>query len=311
MKIGFIGLGIMGSRMVANLAKQRHVLVLYNRTRAKAEALAGPCVTVADSPADVANDVQVLLTMLAHPDAVEEAALGQSGFLEHLPPGAIWIDCSSVNPSFSRKMAKEAARRDIHFVDAPVTGSAPVAAAAKLVFWVGAEGVDPETIRPLLLSMGNKIVHVGGHGAGTSMKMVINLLLGNAMAAFAEAMLLGEGLGISKEILFDSLLGMPAVAPFLASKRANIDSGIYEAEFPLAWMQKDLHLASVSAFETGVALPLTNSAKEIYRLAMQNGLSREDFSAVYAFLARKSDLITAVLRNQDESSNKQIHQMVA
>lgn len=311
MKIGFIGLGIMGSRMAANLAKQRHVLVLYNRTRAKAEALAGPCVTVADSPADVANDVQVLLTMLAHPDAVEEAALGQSGFLEHLPPGAIWIDCSSVNPSFSRKMAKEAARRDIHFVDAPVTGSAPVAAAAKLVFWVGAEGVDLETIRPLLLSMGNKIVHVGGHGAGTSMKMVINLLLGNAMAAFAEAMLLGEGLGISKEILFDSLLGMPAVAPFLASKRANIDSGIYEAEFPLAWMQKDLHLASVSAFETGVALPLTNSAKEIYRLAMQNGLSREDFSAVYAFLARKSDSITAVLRNQDESSNKQIHQMVA
>ena len=311
MKIGFIGLGIMGSRMAANLAKQRHVLVLYNRTRAKAEALAGPCVTVADSPADVANDVQVLFTMLAHPDAVDEAALGQSGFLEHLPPGAIWIDCSSVNPSFSRKMAKEAERRDIHFVDAPVTGSAPVAAAAKLVFWVGAEGVDLETIRPLLLSMGNKIVHVGGHGAGTSMKMVINLLLGNAMAAFAEAMLLGEGLGISKEILFDSLLGMPAVAPFLASKRANIDSGIYEAEFPLAWMQKDLHLASVSAFETGVALPLTNSAKEIYRLAMQNGLSREDFSAVYAFLARKSDSITAVLRNQDESNNKQIHQMVA
>src|SRR6266404_6576514 len=103
MKIGFIGLGIMGSRMAANLAKQRHVIVLYNRTRAKAEALAGPCVTVADSPADVANDVQVLFTMLAHPDAVEEAALGQSGFLEHLPPGAIWIDGSSVNPSFSRK----------------------------------------------------------------------------------------------------------------------------------------------------------------------------------------------------------------
>jgi 3-hydroxyisobutyrate dehydrogenase/glyoxylate/succinic semialdehyde reductase len=114
---------------------------------------------------------------------------------------------------------------------------------------------------------------------------VINLLLGNAMAAFAEAMVLGEGLGISKEILFDSLLGMPAVAPFLASKRANIDSGIYEAEFPLAWMQKDLHLASVSAFETGVALPLTNSAKEIYRLAMRNGHANEDFSAIYEYLA--------------------------
>ena len=285
MKIGFIGLGIMGSRMAANLERQRHVLVLYNRTRAKAEELTGPCVTIADSPAGAAKDVAVLFTMLAHPDAVEEAALGDNGFLDHLSPGAIWVDSSSVNPSFSKRMAAEAARRNVRFVDAPVTGSAPVAADAKLVFWVGAEAADLETIRPLLLSMGNKIVPVGSHGAGTSMKMVVNLLLGNAMAGFAEGLVLGEGLGISKEILFDSLLGMPVVAPFLQLKRANIDSGTYEAEFPLAWMQKDLHLASVSGFETGVALPLTNSAKEIYRLAMRNGYAREDFSAVYEFLS--------------------------
>lgn len=285
MKIGFIGLGIMGSRMAANLAKQRHVLVLYNRTRAKAEALAGPCVTVADSPGEAAKGVAVLFTMLAHPDAVEEAALGDNGFLNHLPPGAIWVDCSSVNPSFSKRMAAEAARRNVHCVDAPVTGSAPAAADAKLVFWIGAADVDLETIRPLLLSMGNKIVHVGTHGAGTSMKMVVNLLLGNAMAAFAEGMELGEALGISRKVLFDLLLGMPAVAPFLASKRANIDNGNYATEFPIAWMQKDLHLASVSAFETGVALPLTNSTKEIYRLAMRNGHANEDFSAIYAFLS--------------------------
>ena len=284
MKIGFVGLGIMGSRMAANLARQRHVLVLYNRTRAKAEALTDPCVTIVGSPAEAATEVAVLFTMLAHPDAVKEAALGDNGFLDHLQPGAVWVDCSSVNPSFSKRMAVEAQKRNVRFVDAPVTGSAPAAADAKLVFWVGAEVVDLETIRPLLLSMGNKIVHVGGHGAGTSMKMVVNLLLGNAMAAFAEAIALGEGLGISKKMLFDSLLGMPAVAPFLASKRANIDNGVYEAEFPLAWIQKDLHLASVSAFETGGALPVTNSAKELYRLAMRAGHARDDFSAIYEFL---------------------------
>jgi len=281
------------------------VLVVYNRTRTKAEALTGPCVTIADSPADAAKEVPVLFTMLAHPDAVEEAALGDNGFLDHLEPGTIWVDCSSVNPSFSKRMAAEARRRHVCFVDAPVTGSAPLAEDAKLVFWVGAEVGDLEAVRPLLLSMGNKIVHVGSHGAGTSMKMVINLLLGNAMAAFAEGMALGEGLGISKEILFDSLLGMPAVAPFLASKRANINSGIYEAEFPLAWMQKDLHLASVSAFEAGVALPLTNAAKELYHLAMRDGLSREDFSAVYAFLAGKSDFKGDPLRNGDGALNQQ------
>jgi 3-hydroxyisobutyrate dehydrogenase-like beta-hydroxyacid dehydrogenase len=292
MKIGFIGLGIMGSRMAANLQKHGYSLVLFNRTRAKAEPLLGPCGTFSDSPADVAEQVDILFTMLAHPDAVEQAALGRNGFLGNLKPNALWVDCSSVNPSFSKKMAAETARREVRFADAPVTGSAPVAADAKLVFWVGADGADLETIRPLLLCMGNKIVHAGGHGMGTSMKMVINLLLGNAMAAFAEAMALGEGLGLSQKTLFDSLLGTPAVAPFLASKRDKIDKGNYEAEFPLRWMQKDLHLASVSAYESGVAMPLTNAAKELYRLAMREGHASQDFSAIYDYLANNYDFAT-------------------
>ena len=119
---------------------------------------------------------------------------------------------------------------------------------------------------------------------GTSMKMVINLLIGNAMAAFAEGMALGEGLGISRQVLFDSLLGMPAVAPFLAAKREKMETGNYDAEFPLRWMQKDLHLASVSAYEAGVAMPVTNLTKEIYRLAMRDGYEIDDFSAIYQFM---------------------------
>jgi 3-hydroxyisobutyrate dehydrogenase/glyoxylate/succinic semialdehyde reductase len=103
--------------------------------------------------------------------------------------------------------------------------------------------------------MGNKIVHVGGHAMGTSMKMVVNLLMGTAMAAFAEGMALGQGLGISRKVLFDSLLGTPVTAPFLASKRRKIETGNYEAEFPLRWQQKDLHLAAASAFESGVVCP--------------------------------------------------------
>src|SRR6266852_5721157 len=283
MKIGFIGLGIMGSRMAANLQKHGHSLVVFNRTRAKAQSLLDRGGTFAKSPAKLAEQVDVLFTMLAHPDAVEQAALDPNGFLSHLKPDALWVDCSSVNPSFSKKMAAAAAERRIRFVDAPVTGSAPVAADGKLVFWVGAEGADLETIRPLLLCMGNKIVHAGGHGTGASMKMVVNLLLGTGMAAFAEAMALGEGLGISRKMLFDSLLSTPAVAPFLASKREKIENGNYEAEFPLRWMQKDMHLASVSAYEAGVAMPLTNITKEIYRLAMRGGHDTDDFSAIYEF----------------------------
>jgi len=221
MKVGFIGLGIMGSRMAANLQKNGRSLVVFNRTRTKAEPFLGPCGTFSDSPAKVADQVDILFTMLANPEAVEEAALRANGFLNYLRPNALWVDCSSVNPSFSKKMAAAAAARQIHFVDAPVTGSAGVAEEGKLVFWVGGEDADLETIRSLLLCMGNRIVHVGGHGMGTSLKMVINLLIGNAMAAFAEGMALGEGLGISREVLFDSLLGMPAIAPFLAAKRGE------------------------------------------------------------------------------------------
>src|SRR5260221_7098255 len=165
-------------------------------------------------------------------------------------------------------MAAESARREVHFVDAPVTGSAAPAAEAKLIFWVGADPADLERIRPLLLCMGNKIVHTGGQGMGNSMKMVVNLLLGTGMAAFAEAMALGEGLGISRKMLFDSLLGTPAVAPFLAAKREKIESGNYDAEFPLRWMQKDMHLASVRAYESGLAIPLTYARKEVYVFPM-------------------------------------------
>src|SRR5436305_14835978 len=119
MKIGFIGLGIMGSRMATNLQKHCCSLVMFNRTRAKAEPLLGPCGTFSDSPAKVADQVEILFTMLAKPDAVEEMALRANGFLNYLRPNAVWVDCSSVNPSFSKKMAAAAAARQIHFIDAP------------------------------------------------------------------------------------------------------------------------------------------------------------------------------------------------
>src|SRR5947209_3066446 len=283
MKIGFIGLGIMGSRMAANLQKHGYSLVVFNRTRAKAQSLLDRGGTFAKSPAKLAEQVDVLFTMLAHPDAVEQAASDPTGFLSHLKPNALWVDCSSVNPSFSKKMAAAAAARQVRFIDAPVTGSAPVAEEGKLVFWVGGDSTDLEAIRPLLQCMGSKILHLGGHGMGTSMKMVINLLLGAGMASFAEAMALGQGLGLSQKMLFDSLLGMPTVAPFLASKREKIERENYEAEFPLRWMQKDMHLASVSAYEAGVAMPLMNVVKEIYRLAIRGGHETEDFSAIYEF----------------------------
>ena len=307
MKIGFIGLGIMGSRMAANLEKGGHSLVVYNRTREKAEPLLSRGAAWAGSPAELAGQVEIIFTMLAHPEAVREAALGQDGFLSSLAPGRLWVDCSTVNPSFSLEMAAQAQARGLRFLDAPVTGSKGPAALGKLIFWVGGDPADLEACRPLFQCMGTKIVHGGKHGTGTALKMVMNQLLGATMAVFAEGLVLGQSLGLPLAILFEAILGGPTAAPFMEAKRQRIENGDFEdADFPLRWVQKDLHLASVSAYETGVAMPLTNVAKEIYRFAIREGDGDKDISAIYHYLAQDYDLKPTFNGQSDESVSPSI-----
>ncbi|MDB6169549.1 MAG: 3-hydroxyisobutyrate dehydrogenase/glyoxylate/succinic semialdehyde reductase [Verrucomicrobia bacterium] len=289
MKIGFIGLGIMGSRMAGNLQKRGHSLIVHNRTREKAEPLLSHGAIWADSPAEAAAQAEIIFTMLAPTHAVAEAALGKEGFLPGFEPGRLWVDCSTVDPSFSREMAEAARAHGIRFLGAPVTGSRSQAALATLVFWVGGAAEDLESCRPLLECMGNRVAHVGGPGMGAALKIVINQLLGTGMAAFAEGLVLGESLGLSRSVLMGALLGGPAVAPFLTFKRERIETGNYgPADFPLRWLQKDLHLAALSAYDSGAAMPLTNVAKEIYQLAIQEGHADDDFSAIYDYLARNA-----------------------
>jgi 3-hydroxyisobutyrate dehydrogenase/glyoxylate/succinic semialdehyde reductase len=285
MKIGFIGLGIMGSRMAANLVKHGHELIVYNRTKAKAESLIANKAMWANSPLELASQVEVVFTMVSTPEAVYEVALGSEGFVDHAKENTLWVDCSTVNPSFSRQMAQKAIERQVRFLDAPVGGTVDPAEKGELVFFVGGDTEDVQFCQPLFDIMGRQVIHLGGHGTGTSMKMVFNLLLGEAMFAFSEAMVLGKSLGISQEKLFDTLLNTPAVAPFLAWKREKMEEGEYEAEFPLKWMQKDLQLASVTAYEQRVSLPAVNVIKEIFALAVQHKLADKDFSAIYGFLS--------------------------
>ena len=288
MKIGFIGLGIMGSRMAENLLKKGHELVVYNRTKQKAGPLIAAGAIWAPTPADVAKQVTVLITMLAKPDAVAETALiGKHGFLNHLADNSLWIDCSTVNPSFSKLMAHEAKQRRVRFLDAPVTGTKGPAEEGQLLFFVGGEKADMDEARPLLEAMGRAVHHIGGYGMGTSMKMVGNLILAQAMVAFSEAIVLGESLGIPKDLLFNTLLSSPVAAPFLAMKRGKLESGNFETEFPLQWMHKDTQLVAETAYEAGVAIPATNTVKEIYALAVRKGLGEQDFSAVYKLLSEK------------------------
>ena len=289
LKVGFIGLGIMGSRMAANLLAHGYALRVFNRTPEKAEELLRGGATWKETPAAAAGEADVVITMLGNPDAVETVALGHQGFLGALRPGATWINTSTVNPSFARRMAAEARANGVHYLDAPVTGSKDAAAAAELLFLVGGDATDLETCQPLFSSMGRRVVHVGGTGLGSALKMVNNLLGAVAMAAFAEGAVLGEALGVPRRIIFDTLIGGPMVAPIVGAKRDRIEREDYAADFSLRWMQKDLHLASISGYEASVPMPVVNVTKELYRLAMAEGFADQDYSAIYAFLNRAAD----------------------
>ena len=287
MKVGFIGLGIMGSRMAMNLLNAGVDLTVHNRTKEKAADLLDNGAKWADSMADF-SEHDVIFTMLAHPEAVTSTAVGADGFLNHLKPGKIWVDCSTVNPSFTQQMAAEARARNIRFVDAPVAGTKPQAQNGELIFICGGNADDIETCTPFFEAMGSRVAHVGENSKGTSLKVVVNLMLAQSMAAFAEAITLGESLGISQDVLFNTLMGGPVVAPFVASKREMMANNQYDdPQFPLRWMQKDVQMAAVSAYETGTAMPIANATKEIFQMAIQAGYGDKDFSAIYSFMSAK------------------------
>jgi 3-hydroxyisobutyrate dehydrogenase-like beta-hydroxyacid dehydrogenase len=290
MKIGFVGLGIMGGRMAHNLLAKGHALTVYNRTRAKAERLLASGAQWAQTPAEAARDVEVLFTMLSTPEIVQGLAAAEDGFLAALGQGAIWVDCSTVNPSFARGMAAAAEARGVRHLDAPVAGTKGPAQSGDLVFLVGGRNEDLVRVKPLLECMGRKVIHLGGAGQGAAMKMLFNLLLGSAMEAFAEALALGKALGFETEVLGEILGGAPVTAPFLKMKQSLIARGEFEAHFPLRWMRKDLHLASQTAYEQGLALPALNLVKEVYALAEQQGWGDQDFAAVYRMLAKRAEM---------------------
>lgn len=283
MKVGFIGLGIMGSRMAANIQKKGIELTVYNRSQDKAHALLEKGAKWADSPQALAAQSEVIITMLSTPEVVQETALGEKGFLDALPEGSIWIDSSTVNPSFSREIAQAAAQRNIIFLDAPVAGTKGPAEKGELLFLIGGAAQAIEKCQTLFEAMGKKHIHLGEPGKGAAMKMLINQLLGQSMLAFTEAMALGQAMGLEETALFNVLLATPITPDYLNLIRPRLESGNYDANFPLKWMHKDLQLITQTAYEHEVPMLSLNATKEAFALAKKDGLADEDFSAIYKF----------------------------
>lgn len=287
MKITFAGLGIMGSRMAANLLKSSFEITVWNRTASATLPLRDLGATVATGLTEAVKDADVVFSMLSTPESVSACFTGKGGALAAMKKGALWVDCTTVNPSFSQRMAAAAQAAGIRFIDAPVAGSKPQAAAAQLVFFVGASPLQAEEIQPYLAAMGAKVVPLGGTGQGASFKMLVNVMLGQSMLIFSEAVLLGEKLGVDKDFLLDVLPTLAVSAPFTQFKAEMIREDNYDVQFPLEWMHKDLHLATLTAYEEGTPLYLANLTKEIFAAARSEGMGRMDFAAIHRYLDQR------------------------
>ena len=285
MNVTFIGLGIMGQRMARNLRNNGVTLTVYNRSPEPTQALQEQGAQVAASAAESVQEADVVFTMLASPEVVDKVAMGPGGCLPAMRKDALWVDCSTVNPSFSLKAHQSAVDHQVRFLDAPVAGTKPQAEQAELIFFVGGDARALDEVAPLLNFMGKKIMHMGEVSKGASFKMLVNALLAQSMVLFSETVLLGEKMGLSREFLLNTLPGLAVSAPFTKAKAKMIRDNNYEVQFPLELMYKDLHLAALTAYEHQQPLYLANLTKEIYARATQNGLGRADFAAVHRFLA--------------------------
>jgi 3-hydroxyisobutyrate dehydrogenase-like beta-hydroxyacid dehydrogenase len=284
MKITLIGLGIMGSRMAHNLLKQGVSLTVWNRSPKAMEPLAAAGAMTAPTALDAVKDADIVITMLAKPEAV--AAVMHGDTLQAMKENALWIDSSTVNPSFSRESAVRATQAGIRYLDAPVAGTLPQAANAELIFFVGGNAQDVEEATPYLDMMRKKVMHIGDTGMGASFKMLVNSMLAQSMLIFSETVLLGEKMGLDSEFLLNTLPNLAVIAPFTKAKAGMMKADEYDVMFPLELMHKDMHLATTTAYEVGQSMPFANAAKERYADAVQAGMGRLDFAAIHRFLEK-------------------------
>jgi 3-hydroxyisobutyrate dehydrogenase-like beta-hydroxyacid dehydrogenase len=278
-KLAFLGLGLMGTPMASRLLEAGHDVKVWNRTTDKTKPLAARGASVASTPARAAAGVDAAITMVANPAALEQVVFGADGLAAALAPGQLLVDMSTVGPDEVRAVA-DRLPRGVRMVDAPVRGSVPEAGAGRLAIYVGADRSDFARVEPILATLGTPR-HAGGPGAGAATKVVVNSTLGAAIAAFGEALALGDVLGLDRSVLLD-VLAESAIGGTVNAKRANVESGHYPPTFKLALALKDLRLVDEIADRAGRHLRVASAARAWLERAAQAGAGERDYSAVVA-----------------------------
>jgi 3-hydroxyisobutyrate dehydrogenase len=277
MHVAFLGLGIMGSRMAANVRDAGHDLVVWNRTRAKADAFGG---AVAATPAEAAAHADVVITMVVDGAQVEEVLLGDDGAAHGARDGALFVDMSTIGPTAAKAIGARLAERGLRFVDAPVTGSSPKAEAGTLTIMAGGETEDVERARALFEAMGDTIVHAGPLGQGQMVKLINNSLAAANTVALGEALLAGAATGTDLDALVAVMAAGSAGSAMLDLKAKPMREHDFSTLFKTEHMLKDVRLCLEETQAAGVPFGAAARAREVLTATVGRGHGDDDFAAV-------------------------------
>jgi 3-hydroxyisobutyrate dehydrogenase-like beta-hydroxyacid dehydrogenase len=289
LKIGFMGLGIMGQPMAQNIAKAGYELIVYNRSSAKTAPLSDAGAAVASNPKEVAETADVIIMMLAGPEVILEVMDGPQGLQAGMRRGQTLINMSTVLPAFSRQLYDNLQKDSITVIDAPVHGSRKPAEEGALVIMAGGPEDKVNELEPVLMTMGKMVVYCGDAGQGSSMKMAVNLVLGAMVAGLCEAVNLGQSCGLDTETMLTTMLSGPMVCPLFEFKKPMLIDDNYPAQFALKHMAKDIRFALQTADESGAPTPVGHTIFQLYRQSIGLDHGDMDFAAVKKVFEKASD----------------------
>ena len=279
MKIGLIGLGIMGKPMARNLLKAGYTLMVNNRSTAPMEELAKEGAIPATQP-EIGESCDVVLTMLPNSPQVKSVMLGENGVASHMKPGSVFIDMSSINPIARKEIAAVLAERGIEMLDAPVSGGEPKAIDGTLSFMVGGKQEIFDKYKPLLEKMGSSVVRCGEVGAGNTTKLANQIIVACNIQGLAEALTLAQKAGVDPQLVFEAIRGGLAGSTVMDAKAPMMIAGNDKPGFKIDLHIKDLNNALDCAHEVGVPVPMTAEVQEILQWLHSNGYGQCDHSAI-------------------------------
>jgi len=289
-RIGFIGLGIMGRGMTHNLLKKGHAVTVWNRTASRMDEFVDAGASAAGSPAQVAQECDIVMICVSDTPDVEAVVLGEGGLIEGLGAGKLVIDHSTISPQTTLELAKAVNAKGAHWLDAPISGGSEGAAKGTLSIMIGGDEAQVARARPYMEAFGSTITHVGGQGAGQMVKLVNQILVVGAWLGACEALLFAQAGGLDLERTIKAVEGGAAGSWMLSNRAPQVVRRDWRPGFTIDLQQKDLRLVLEAADQLGVPLISTAAISNMYRALQQQGLGGEGNHALIKALEKLSGI---------------------